>query len=216
MRQLYKLIIIGLVGVFALTGCAKAPTQEISAAKSKVEAVTNTDTQTYVKDELAKLNSDLDAANAEVKTQDAKFLFKKFDKAKQMLAAVNTDAEKVKAVAAQRKEEAKNKAVAAHGEAKAAIDAAKALVAQAPTGKETKADIEAFKADLTGLDESLTALLQTIDQEKYSDALSGANIIKEKAASISSDVTASLEKVKAKKAPKGAKAALKATTGKKK
>jgi len=202
MKQLYKLIIIGLVGALVLTGCAKAPTQEMNATKAQVEAVTNTDTQTYAQDELTKLNSDLNAALDEVKTQDAKFLFKKFDKAKQMLAAVNTDAENVKTVAAQRKEEAKNKAVAAQGEAKAAIDAAKALVAEAPTGKETKADIEAFKADLTGLDESLAALQQTIDQEKYADALSSATIIKEKAATISTDVTAALEKVKSKKKKK--------------
>jgi len=198
MKHLYKLIIIGLVGAFALTGCAKAPTQEINDTKAAVEAATNADTQTYAKDELAKLDSDLAAANAEVKTQDAKFLFKKYDKAKQMLAAVKADSETVKTVAAQKKEEAKNNAITAQNDAKAAIEAAKALVAQAPTGKETKADIEAFKADITGLEDSLTPLQQTIDQEKYSDAVSSANIIKEKATTISNDITAALEKVKSK------------------
>jgi hypothetical protein len=199
MKQLFRLLIIGLIGAFVLTGCAKAPTQEINDTTAAVEAANNADTQNYAKDELAKVQSDLAAANAEVKTQDAKFLFKKFDKAKQMLAAVKTDAENVKVVAAQKKEEAKNAAIAAQGEAKAAIEAAKALVAEAPTGKETKADIEAFKADLTGLEDSLAALQASIDQEKYADASSSANIIKEKAATISTDVTAALEKVKGKK-----------------
>jgi hypothetical protein len=198
MKNLFKLIIIGMVSAFLLTGCAKPPTQEIADTKSTIEAVTNADTQTYAADELAKLNTDMTAALAEVKVQEDKFLFKKYDNAKTMLAAVKTDADNVKTIAAQRKEEAKNKAVAAQGEAAAAIEAAKALVAQAPTGKDTKAEIEMMKADLTGLDESLAALQQTIDAEKYTDAVDSANIIKEKAASISTEVQAALDKKKKK------------------
>jgi hypothetical protein len=198
MKNLYRLMIIGLVGAFLFTGCAKPPTQAISDTTAAVEAANTTDTQTYAKDELAKLQSDLDAANAEVKLQDDKW-FGNFDKATQMLATVKTDSENVKAVAATKKEEAKNAAIAAQTEAAAAIEAAKALVAQAPTGKETKADIEAFNADLTGLAESLAGIQASIDQEKYSDASASATVIKEKAATISTDVTAALEKVKGKK-----------------
>jgi len=199
MKQLFRLLLIGLIGAFLLSGCAKAPTVEMNDSKAAVEAATNADTQTYAQAELAKLTSDLEAANTEVKTQDDKFLFKNFDKAKTMLAAVKTDADNVKAVAAQKKEEAKQAAIAAQGEAKAAIDAANLLLADAPTGKETKQDIEAFKADLTGLTDSLTGLQQSIDQEKYADASSNAAAIKEKAANISAQITAALEKVKGKK-----------------
>jgi len=196
MERVYKLVMIGLVGAFILNGCAKAPTQEINDTKAQVEAVTNTDTQTYAADELSKLNSDLTAALDEVNLQNDKFLFKKYDNAKVMLANVKTAAENVKTVAAQRKEEAKNKAITAQGEAQVAIDAAKALLEKAPTGKGTKADIEMFKADLTGIEESFAALQGTIDAEKYSDALNSANIIKEKAASISNEITLAIEKVK--------------------
>jgi hypothetical protein len=199
MKNLFRLLLIGIVSTFLLTGCAKPPTQEISDTQAAIEAVTSADTQTYAAEELAKLNSDMEAANAEVKTQQDKFLFKNYDKAKQMLAAVKTDSDNVKTVAAQRKEEAKQKAIAAQTEAKAAIDAAKALMEQAPTGKDTKAEIEMMKADLTGLDESLATLQQTIDAEKYSDAVDSANIIKEKAASIQAEVQAALDKVKSKK-----------------
>lgn len=199
MKQLFRLLLIGLIGAFLLSGCAKAPTVEMNDSKAAVEAATNADTQTYAQAELAKLTSDLEAANTEVKTQDDKFLFKNFDKAKTMLATVKTDADNVKAVAAQKKEEAKQAAIAAQGEAKAAIDAANVLLADAPTGKETKQDIEAFKADLTGLTDSLTGLQQSIDQEKYADASSNAAAIKEKAANISAQITAALEKVKGKK-----------------
>jgi hypothetical protein len=204
MKQLYKLLMLGLVVAFLATGCAKAPTQEVNDAKAAIEAVTNADTQTYAKDELANVNAAMEAANAEVKLQDDKW-FGNFDKAKTMLAAIKTDSENVKTVAATKKEEAKNAAITAQTDAKAAIDAANALVAQAPTGKETKADIEAFKADLTGLTESLAGIQASIDGEKYTEASDSANVIKEKAASISTEVQAALDKVNEKKAAKGKK-----------
>jgi len=198
MEKLNKLILMGLVAAFILSGCAKPPTQEINDSKALVEAVTNADTNTYASEELAKLNGNLTAALDEVKIQDDKW-FSNFDKAKQMLAALKAEAENVTTVAAQRKEEAKNKAIAAQAEARTAIDTAKALLEKAPRGKETKADIEMFKADLTGLEESLAALQPTIDEEKYSDALNSANIIKERAGAISNDITLALEKVKSRK-----------------
>ena len=198
MEKLNKLILMGLVAAFILSGCAKPPTQEINDSKALVEAVTNADTNTYASEELAKLNGNLTAALDEVKIQDDKW-FSNFDKSKQMLAALKAEAENVTTVAAQRKEEAKNKAIAAQAEARTAIDTAKALLEKAPRGKETKADIEMFKADLTGLEESLAALQPTIDEEKYSDALNSANIIKERAGAISNDITLALEKVKSRK-----------------
>ena len=198
MRNLFKLLIIGIVSSFLVTGCAKAPTQEITDTMASVEAAINTDTQTYAKDELAKLTSDMQAAEEEVKIQDEKW-FGNFDKAKQMLATIKTDSENVKTVAATKKEEAKNAAIAAQGEAKKAIDAAKELVAKAPAGKETKQDIEMFKADLVGIEESLAGIQTSIDQEKYSAASDSAKAIKDKATTISNDVTAALEKVKGKK-----------------
>jgi len=198
MGKFTRSLILVLVAAFIISGCAKPPTQEINDSKALVEAVTNTDTNTYASEELAKLNGDLTAALDEVKMQDDKW-FSNYDKAKEMLAALNAEAENVKIVTAQRKEEARNMAIAAQTEAMMAIDLAKRLLEQAPTGKGTKADIEMFKADLLGLEESLTALQQTIDEEKYSDALNTANIIKEKAGTISNDITLALEKVKSRK-----------------
>ena len=198
MKNLLRLIVVGLFSVLLVAGCAKAPTQEMTDAKAKVEAVTNADTQTYAAEELAQLTNDLNAAIEEVNVQDEKW-FGNFDKAKEMLAAIGTSADNVTAVAAQKKEEAKNAAVAAQAEAIAAIEAAKALLAQAPTGKETKAEIEMLNSDLAGYEESLAGIQASIDQEKYAEASDSANLIKENAASVSSQVQAALDKVKSKK-----------------
>jgi len=195
MGNLFKLVIIGILSAFLVTGCAKAPEQEITNAKAQIEAATTADVQTYAADEIAQLNSDLNAALEEVKVQDEKW-FGNFDKAKEMLAAIKTSSDNVTAVAAQRKEEAKQAAIAAQAEAVAAIEAAKALLAQAPKGKETKAEIEMLSADLTGYEESLAGIQASIDQEKYTEAKDSANLIKENAASVSSQVQAAIDKKK--------------------
>ena len=195
MGNLFKLVIVGILSAFLVTGCAKAPEQEITNAKAQIEAATTADVQTYAADELAQVNSDLNAALEEVKVQDEKW-FGNFDKAKEMLAAIKTSSDNVTAVAAQRKEEAKNAAIAAQAEAVAAIEAAKALLAQAPKGKETKAEIEMLNADLTGYEESLAGIQASIDQEKYGEAKDSANLIKENAASVSSQVQAAIDKKK--------------------
>jgi hypothetical protein len=197
MGNLFKLVITGILGAFLVTGCAKAPEQEITNAKAQIEAATTADVQAYAADELAQLNSDLNSALEEVKVQDEKW-FGNFDKAKEMLAAVKTSSDNVIAVAAQRKEEAKQAAIAAQAEAVAAIEAAKALLAQAPKGKETKAEIEMLNADLTGYEESLAGIQASIDQEKYAEAKDSASLIKEKAASVSTQVQAAIDKKKKK------------------
>lgn len=195
MKNLMKLSVLGLVIVFLFASCAKQPTQQIDEAKAAIAAVEAAKGNVYAKDELKKLNDDLQAAMDEVNAQSKK-LFKKYGKAKEMLAKVKTDAEAVQALIPARIEEAKNAALAAQTEAQAAFDEAKALLDKAPKGKGTKADIEAMKADLAGLETMLTEVQTAIDGEDYFGAKDKALSIKEKAAAIAEQVKAAIAKVK--------------------
>lgn len=195
MKNLMKLSVLGLVIVFLFVSCAKQPTQQIDEAKAAIAAVEAAKGNVYAKDELKKLNDDLQAAMDEVNAQSKK-LFKKYGKAKEMLAKVKTDAEAVKALIPARIEEARNAALNAQTEARAAVDEAKALLEKAPKGKGTKADIEAMKADLAGLETMLTEVQTAIDGEDYFGAKDKALSIKEKAAAISEQINAAIAKVK--------------------
>lgn len=198
MKKLVKVLILGAFVVSLFSSCAKQPAQEINDAKAAVEAAAKEGADVYAADELKKLNDDLTAALDEVATQDKKF-FKKFATAKEMLAKVKADAEALKATIPAKKEAAKNAAVTAQQEARAALDEAKALLEKAPRGKGTKADIEAFTADLKGLEDAYPEIQAAIDNEDYFGASSKAASIKEKAASISAQIQAAIEKVKGKR-----------------
>jgi hypothetical protein len=195
MKNLMKLSILSLLVVFLFTSCAKQPAQEIDAAKAAIDSVVNAGGNIYAQEELKKLNDDLNAAMEEVNAQSKK-LFKRYGNAKEMLAKVTTDAEAVLNLIPDRKEQAKNEALQAMDEAKAAFEEAKALLAKAPVGKGTKADIEALKSDLAGVEALLTEAQAAFDSEDYFGARDKAVSIKETAAAISEQVKAAIAKVR--------------------
>lgn len=197
MKGLTKNLVLVLAIALVFSGC-KQPTQLINDAKAVIEDVTTAGADKYAAEELKKLNDDLTAALDEVAAQDKKF-FKKFGSAKEMLAKVKTDADALKAALPAKIEAAKNAAIQLQGEAQAAIDEAKALLAKAPTGKGTKKDIDALKADLAGAETAFAEIQAALDGQDYIAAADKAKSVKEKAVAISDQVKAAIEKVTGKK-----------------
>ncbi|MDH7512626.1 MAG: hypothetical protein QHH14_06750 [Clostridiales bacterium] len=198
MKKLVRFFILGFFAVSLFTSCAKQPSQEMTDTRAAVEAAIKEGADVYAADEQKKLNDDLTAALDEIATQDKKF-FKKFGTAKEMLAKVKADAEALKAAIPAKKEAAKNAALTAQQEARAALDEAKAFLEKAPKGKGTKADIEAFTADLKGLEDSFPEIQAAIDREDFFGASNTAAMIKEKAAGVSEQIKQAIEKVKGKR-----------------
>ena len=197
MKNVIKVMVLGVFVMSLFVSCAKQPTREIDAAKAAVEALAKEGATIYAPEELKAINDQLTAAMDEITTQGKKF-FKKFGPAKEMLAKIVADADALKATIPAKKEAAKNAALTAQQEAQAAITEAKTLLEKAPKGKGTKADIEAMKADLKGLEDSFPQIQTALDQEDYFGASNTAATIKEKAVAISDQVKAAIEKVKGK------------------
>jgi len=187
--------------MFVLVGCAKQPTQDMDAAQKALEDAKTVGSAKYTPEDTKKVEDSLTAALDEIKAQDSKFaLTRNYDKAKQMLAQAKADAEKLKADIAVKKEEAKKNALAGQGEASTSVKEAKALLAKAPMGKGARADIEALKGDIKGLEDSMPELQKLIESEDYGVAIDKAKAIKEKADGVSSQIKEAMEKVMGKKA----------------
>jgi hypothetical protein len=195
MKNIVKGLTLALIVVFAFTSCAKQPTQLMDAAKAAIQGVVDAKGGIYAKDELAKLNSDLQAALDAVNAQSKKF-FKKYGPAKDMLTKVAADADAVKALIPGRIAEARAAAETAMGEAKAVLEEAKALLEKAPKGKGTKADIEAMKADLAGLETAMADVDAAFAAQDYFGAKDKAMAVKEKGVAIVEQVNAAIAKVK--------------------
>lgn len=198
MKTVLKYVTMAVLAVTILAGCSKQPTEEVNAAKSVVDSVITEGAEKYAPEEAKKINDDLAAAMTEIKAQDGKF-FKNYSKAQEMLVKVQADATNLKAGLAAKKEEAKNNAAAAFEAAKVSIDEAKALLAKAPKGKGSQADIEAMKSDVKGLEESLAEVQASMDSEDYLAASEKSDGIKAKASEVSEQIKQAMEKVGAKK-----------------
>ncbi len=206
MKRILKFGLYGLLIMLFLVGCAKQPQENIDAAKKAVEEGKAAGSEKYLAAEAKKVNDSLAAALNEIKTQDDKFsLFRNFDKAKEMLAQVKSDAEKVKADIAAKKEEAKKNAMAAQEAVVSSLKEAKSLLAKAPMGKGSRADVQALKGDLKGIEDGLPQVQQLIDKEDYLAANDQAKALKEKADGIANQVKEAMSKVKPKKGAKGGK-----------
>jgi len=204
MKSMLKYVAVSIIAVFLFAGCAQQPTEEINAAKASVDAVMAEGAQKFTPEEAKQLSDVLQSAQDEVKVQDDK-IFKNYTKAKELLAKAKADAETLKVTVAAKKEEAKKNAAAAQDAAKASVAEAKALLEQAPKGKDSQADIEALKADLQGLEDSLAEAQKAADSEDYSAAIEKSNTIKEKSDAISDQVKKAMEQVAAKKLEKSKK-----------
>jgi hypothetical protein len=195
MKNIVKGLSLALIVVLAFTSCAKQPTQLMDQAKAAVQSVIDAKGGIYAKDELNKLQGDLQAAMDAVTAQAKKF-FKKYGPAKEMLTKVAQDAESVKALIPARIAEAKAAAENSMNEAKMAVEEAKALLEKAPKGKGTKADIEAMKADLGGLETAMGDVTTALNAEDYFGAKDKADAIKVKAAAITEQINAAIAKIK--------------------
>ena len=178
MKGALKLLALILVTVFVFVGCAKQPTEEINAAKAAIDAVMAEGAQKFAAEDAKKLNDGMQAVQDELKVQEGK-TFKSYDKTKELLAKVKADADALKAALPAKKEEAKKNALAAQEAAKASVTEAKALLKKAPKGKGSKADIEALKADLKGIEDSLAEIQKLFDTEDYNVAVEKSKAVQE-------------------------------------
>ncbi len=197
----YLVLVLAVAMIVTLAACAKQPTQEMDGAKAAVDSAIAAGGDKYAKEEVKGLNDELTAAMDEIKVQDGKF-FKNYDKAKEILAKVKSSADALTAEIPARKEKAKGEAQAAIDAAKTAVTDAKALLAKAPKGKGTKADIEALKADVAGLEAAVTEAEGLMGTEDYLGAADKANGVKAKASEVAGQITAAMEKAGKKPAKK--------------
>ena len=189
-----KLLVVlaSLALVASLTACAKAPTEEVNATKASLDAAVADGAQQYTPEDYKAVADQLAAANAEIKVQEEKF-FKNFDKAKQMLAKAKADADALKGKVAARKEELKQACIATMAQANTALAEAKALLAKAPKGKGSKAEIEAMTTDLAGVEAMIPEVQPMLDKGDFIGANEKANAILARINAVISEVNAAIE-----------------------
>jgi len=158
-------------GLVIALGCAKAPTQDIEAARQAMEGARSASAAEYAPEAWAGAEDAEARLQAELKIQEDSFaLSRSYDNAKSLAAEVKAAAEKATAEAEAGRETARSEASSSMEQARTLLAEVQALVAKAPQGKGTVADVAALKADTGSTEGSLKEAQTAYDAGKYMEA----------------------------------------------
>lgn len=186
---------------FLAAGCAKPPQQDLDSTNAALNEATSAEAATYAPDEYARAQEAMNAVNAELEAQNAKFaLIRSYGKTKELVAAANQAAADAKAAAVTGKETAR-------ADAQASIDAAKASLTAAQTAmtelegcrrkpKGFSKDMEMMKATWDGYNAQVAELDAAYGREDYKGAKAQADSLKAQADTLVTDLQAAKEKIK--------------------
>jgi hypothetical protein len=155
MRSIHRIMSIAIVGASMATlfsGCAKAPDQELAAAKTAISAAQTAEADKYLPDRYNNAMKAFEAAQSEITRQNTIFILtRKYSQATRLLGIATSLATACQADAAGAKEQFKS-------------DVAQDLVAAQTAMKEARKDVkDARKTQLKNALKAMTAELDAAD-----------------------------------------------------
>ena len=152
--------IVTIVAVLALAalaaGCSKAPTQTVQEAELAVRAVEDAGAAQYAPTSLAAANEAMAKLNAELAVQaDKMSMMRRYGTAQELAVAAKLAADTALAETQAAKQAAHDAAVARIEAATAQLAVVRPMLATAPRGKGSEADLRLMEADLVGVESTL-------------------------------------------------------------
>jgi hypothetical protein len=186
------------IAMFVFSGCAKVPQVEIDNANVAIQAAQAAGADIYVPEAYAALQDSFNVANQSIEAKKSK-LFKSYKKEKAQLVAVVTLGSDVKAKTAARIEELKAEIQTTLTEVGTIVEASKALIAQAPRGKEGTTALVAIKADIATIETSVAEVQAAVGTETFIATLDKAKAVRDQANSIKTELETVIEKYKSRR-----------------
>lgn len=192
-KQLFVGVALLAVALFTVS-CAKPPQQEIDQAKAALADAQQAEAPKYAADAYDQAQRAMNAVNAELEAQNAKFaLFRSYTKTKQLIVDATNAANAAKDAGIAGKERAKNAAMEAIDNLKASLTAAgEAMVAlencrRKP--KDLKKDLEMMKGNLDGFNSQLGSIEDAFAREDYFGAKAQAESLKGQVDAMTTELT---------------------------
>ena len=185
-----------IIALMALTiGCAKAPQDEVTTARSVLDSVMAAEVDKYAPEQYKAAKDSLDAAMAEIEKQNSKFaLTRKYGRAEAQLQASQELARAAAEEAVAAKERVMAEAEDMMAQMQAALAEAKTLITQAPRGKGEAAAIESIKNDVAQLELTATEVSDLMAKQDYVGARDMARAGLEKIQAINQELKTAIEK----------------------
>jgi len=165
------LTLVSVVLLAAVTGCAQPPQAEIDSARAALEKAQAAEAQVYAPEALQAARDAQDALTAELEAQEGKFsLFRRYGTAKELAASAVAAAENASQQAVAGKEKARQEVAAMMTEVTTLMTEVEGLLASAPTGKGSTADIQVLKADFATIQTTVADAERAFQAERFEEA----------------------------------------------
>lgn len=164
---------LAVVLVSSLTACSKPPAEQISAGETALQTAMAAGVSEYAPEAMNAVNEAKASLDAELAAQAEKMsLTRSYKHAEELAVAFKNAADQAATAAGAAKEQAKTDATQMIADGRMALDSTMAMLAAAPVGKGTRADLAAMKADLEAAGLSLTDAETALAGEMYLEAKS--------------------------------------------
>ncbi len=191
----YGVLITAICAFVMVTGCGKAPENEMQMAETAFETVAEYEVEQYAPDAYRMAMDTLNAAKAAKEEADSKFaLFRSYGKSKELFVRAEVLANQAQSSAQAGKERVKQEVSDLIVDAKNALDAAAQALSKAPRGKGSKADLELIKNDLNAANVAYEEAKIDFDAGSYATAKTKLQAVMNKAQSISDEIAKAVAK----------------------
>lgn len=184
-----------LMSALGLAGCG-GPQEEVHSAEGTLAAAREAGAESYAPEPYGRASELLAQARNEMELQNGRFvLMRSYGRTKQLLRQAEAEAATAKTEAASARLQARSDAQTAIDTARTALDAALSAVANAPAGKDSRADLALMRGDLEVLKGTLDEAEAAQGSGNYATALERAGRVRQEAEAISADVANALRKI---------------------
>lgn len=166
-----------LIAVTALlaVGCAKPPTADIDAARAALDIATTSDAEEYAATEWNEAKGTLQLLDDELALQESKFaLMRKYETATQLATQAASQAQAAAAAADAEKQLVRDETTELIAATQAELAVVRDLLANAPRGKGSEADLAMMNADLQQAEGSLVGVETALSEGRLYEARTGA------------------------------------------
>jgi len=195
MRGNRVFVVVSVLTVAALTavGCSKPPQADIDAAKQALGDAKVAEAPAYAADEWVQAEDAAKLLDTELKLQGEKFaMFRSYKHATELASAAKTAAEDATQTAVEAKDQAREEAMATIEQVRAMLVEVQDMLAKAPTGKGTQADLAALRSDLDGVQLALAEADASYQSGRYLDAQTGASAALTSVEQVKADIDAAV------------------------
>lgn len=178
-----------------LSACNEKPVTSLASTEAAIQEARRMGAQDYASEGLKLAEDQYQKAQEEIAMQENSFsVMRDYKASEELLLKARMEAEKAVSDTNLRKVQAKTEAEAAVTLARNTLSEARTLLAQAPKGKGTQADLQALKGDLEAADSINADLDLALGKEDYLGVKAKAEAMRNLSVRVHDQVTTAMQK----------------------